>query len=78
MRQEPKSVKAPAGALSAQEEPFSAKAPWYYASIQFGEYLMGLLVETDDEEEARREAEELRTCFGAQARVLSVRKVVIQ
>lgn len=50
----------------------------HYASIDYCGRQLGLLVETDDEEEARREAEEVCACFGAQMRVLSVRKVVIQ
>jgi hypothetical protein len=52
--------------------------PCYYVSIAYGVSQMGLLVRTDDEERARREADRLCTCFGAMARTLSVRKVVIQ
>ena len=39
---------------------------------------MGLLIRTDNEERARREADRLCTCFGAMARTLSVTKVVTQ
>jgi hypothetical protein len=39
---------------------------------------MGLLVGTDDEKEARREAEELCSSFGGRAKILFIRKVVIQ
>ena len=53
-------------------------SPWHYASIRYAGQLLGLLVETDDEEEARREARELCTSFGSQAILLSVTKVVIQ
>ena len=52
--------------------------PCYYVSIAYGGSQMGLLVRTGDEERARREADRLCTCFGAMARTLSVRKVVIQ
>jgi hypothetical protein len=53
-------------------------APFYYVSIAYGGAQMGLLVRTNDEERARREADRLCTSFGAMARTLSVRKVVIQ
>jgi len=52
--------------------------PCYYVSIAYGGSQMGLLVRTDDEERARREADRLCTSFGAMARTLSIRKVVIQ
>ena len=52
--------------------------PCYYVSIAYGGSQMGLLVRTDDEERARREADRLCTSFGAMARTLSVRKVVVQ
>ena len=52
--------------------------PWYYISIAYGDSQMGLLVQTDDEEQARREADQLCGCFGAMARTLAVRKVVLQ
>ncbi len=38
----------------------------------------GLLVGTDDEKEARREADELCSSFGGRAKILFIRKVVIQ
>ncbi len=50
-----------------------ASAPANQASGQ-----MGLLVGTDDEKEARREAEELCSSFGGRAKILFIRKVVIQ
>ncbi|MGC2305071.1 MAG: hypothetical protein WA447_17255 [Candidatus Binatus sp.] len=53
-------------------------SPCYYVSIAYGGSQMGLLVRTDDEERARREADRLCTSFGAMARTLSIRKVVIQ
>ena len=52
--------------------------PCYYVSIAYGGSQMGLLVQADDEQRARREADRLCTCFGAMAKTLSVRKVVIQ
>ena len=52
--------------------------PWHYVSVDYRGREVGLLVQTGDEEEARREAEELFASFGAEANVLSVRKVVIQ
>jgi hypothetical protein len=51
---------------------------WHYVTLGYRGQHLALLVETDDEEEARLEAEELCTRFGGQARVLSVRKVIIQ
>lgn len=54
------------------------ETPWHYATVGYRSQQLGLLVETDNEEEARREVEELCTRFGPQARVLSVRKVIIQ
>lgn len=54
------------------------EAPWHCVSIAYGDRQMSLLVGTDDEEEARREAEKLCGGFGGRAKVLSVRKVVIQ
>lgn len=52
--------------------------PCYFVRIAYGGSRMGLLVWTDDEERARREADRLCTCFGAMARTLSVTKVVTQ
>jgi hypothetical protein len=54
------------------------EAPWHYVTIGYCGQQLGLLVETDDEEEAWREAEELCNGFDAQAKVLWVRKVAIQ
>ena len=54
------------------------ETPWHYVSIGHGDHQMGLLVGTDDEEEARREAEKLCSGFGGRAKILFVRKVVIQ
>ncbi len=39
---------------------------------------MGLLVQTGDEQEARREAKKVCSVLGDQARLLEVRKVVVQ
>jgi hypothetical protein len=54
------------------------ETPWHYATVGYCGQELGLLVETDDEEAARREGEEPCTYFGDQARVLCVRKVMIQ
>ena len=53
-------------------------SPCYYVCVGFGGKQMGLLVETDDEDEAWREAEDLCQSFGEQARTLYVRKVTLQ
>jgi hypothetical protein len=44
---------------------------WHYVSIGYGDQQMGLLVGTDDEKEARREAEELCSSFGVERRFSS-------
>ena len=54
------------------------ETPWHCVSIGYGDQQMSLLVGTDDEEEARREAEKLCGGFDGRAKVLSVHKVVIQ
>ena len=51
---------------------------WHYVSVSYCGKQMGLLVETDDEEEAWQEAEDLRRAFGDDARILTVQKVVVQ
>jgi hypothetical protein len=53
-------------------------APWHYVSIGYCDRQMGLLVGTDDEEKARREADKLCGGLGGRAKILFVRKVVIQ
>jgi hypothetical protein len=35
------------------------KTPWHHTCICYGGHLLGLLVETDDENVARREAEDV-------------------
>src|SRR6266851_2960860 len=78
MRQETKKIavatEAPSGNLAA----ILTSAPWYYAGIQYGDHLMGLLVQTGDEQEARREAKKVCSQLGDQARLLEVQKVVVQ
>jgi hypothetical protein len=54
------------------------ETPWYYVSITYHGQQMGLLVETDSEEEAQREGEALCLDLGDLATPLSVTKVVIQ
>jgi hypothetical protein len=60
------------------EEPGLLDSQWHYVSVSYGGKQMGLLVETDDEDEAWREAEDLRRAFGADAKITDVRKVVVQ
>jgi len=78
MQQETKKIavatEAPSGNLAA----ILTSAPWYYAGIQYGDHLMGLLVQTGDEQEARREAKKVCSQLGDQARLLEVQKVVVQ
>jgi hypothetical protein len=62
----------------SDDEPGLLDSQWHYVSVSYGGKQMGLLVETDDEEEAWMEAEDLRRAFGADARILTVQKVVVQ
>ena len=64
----------------ATPEPFRAwtETQWFYVNIKYGSSVLGLLVETDVEEEARREAEEICSSFHEPATVVDVKKVVIQ
>ena len=62
----------------SSDEPGLLDSQWHYVSVSYGGKQMGLLVETDDEEEAWMEAEDLRRAFGADARILTVQKVVVQ
>jgi hypothetical protein len=50
----------------------------YYATIRYEGRLIGLLVETGDEEVAHQEAEEISSNLGFAATLLDVKKVVIQ
>ena len=54
------------------------ETPWYYVSIAYRGKRMELLVETDSEEEARREGEALCTDLGRLAKRISVTKLRIQ
>ena len=60
------------------EEPGLLDSQWHYVSVSYDGKQMGLLVETDDEDEAWREAEDLRRAFGADAKITAVQKVVVQ
>jgi hypothetical protein len=60
------------------EEPGLLDSQWHYVSVSYDGKQMGLLVETDDEDEAWREAEDLRSAFGAGAKITAVQKVVVQ
>jgi hypothetical protein len=51
---------------------------WYYVSISYCGKQMGLLVATDSEEEAQREAQAVCMDLGDLAKLLSVMKLVIQ
>jgi len=62
----------------SDDEPGLLDSQWHYVSVSYGGKQMGLLVETDDEEEAWQEAEDLRRAFGAEAKILTVQKVVVQ
>ena len=60
------------------EEPGLLDSQWHYVSVSYDGKQMGLLVETDDEDEAWREAEDLRRAFGTGAKITAVQKVVVQ
>jgi hypothetical protein len=60
------------------DEPGLLDSQWHYVSVGYGGKQMGLLVETDDMEEAWQEAEDLRRAFGAEAKIIAVQKVVVQ
>jgi len=62
----------------SNDEPGLLDSQWHYVSVSYGGKQMGLLVETDDEDEAWMEAEDLRRAFGDDARILTVQKVVVQ
>lgn len=51
---------------------------WYYATVSYDGRQMGLLVGTDDQEEARLEAEGLCEAFGDGAKVITIQKIVLQ
>jgi hypothetical protein len=78
MRQETKKIAVATEAPSVNGVSILTSAPWYYAGIQYGDHQMGLLVQTGDEQEARREAKKICSELGDQARLLEVRKVVVQ
>jgi hypothetical protein len=67
-----------AGGQTCNDEPGLLDSQWHYVSVSYGGKQMGLLVETDDEEEAWMEAEDLRRAFGDDAKILTVQKVVVQ
>ena len=54
------------------------ETPWFYVSIAYRGKQMGLLVETDSEEEARQEGEAFCIDLGHSAKPISVTKLVIQ
>ncbi len=60
------------------DEPGLLDSQWHYVSVGYEGKQMGLLVETDDMEEAWQEAEDLRRAFGAGAKIIAVQKVIVQ
>jgi len=62
----------------SNEEPTLLDSQWHYVSVSYGGKQMGLLVETDDEDEAWQEAEDLRSAFGDDAKITAVQKVIVQ
>jgi hypothetical protein len=60
------------------EEPGLLDSQWHYVSVSYEGKQMGLLVETDDEDEAWEEAEDLRRAFGDDAKITAVQKVIVQ
>jgi hypothetical protein len=60
------------------EDPGLLDSQWHYVSVSYDGKQMGLLVETDDEDEAWQEAEDLREAFGDDAKIIAVQKVIIQ
>jgi hypothetical protein len=60
------------------EEPGLLDSQWHYVSVSYDGKQMGLLVETDDEDEAWQEAEDLRSAFGEDAKITAVQKVIVQ
>ena len=60
------------------QEPGLLDSQWHYVSVSYGGKQMGLLVETDDEDEAWQEAEDLREAFGDDAKIVAVQKVIVQ
>lgn len=55
-----------------------ASGRWHCASIQYGKYLVELMIETDDEGIAWREAKELCAMFDHPAVLRGVTRVVMQ
>ncbi len=71
-------VRCASGGRRLAGSPRRGAAEWHYVDIDYGGYLLGLLVETGDEVLARREAEDICSALGNSARVLDVRRAVIQ
>lgn len=72
------SIAASAIKAPVNRAPSWLELPWQYVTIDYGGRQLGLLVETDDEDEARQEAQKLCAEFESQARIISVIKVVLQ
>jgi hypothetical protein len=78
MPQQTKDSRSTTASAPANQASGWFETTWHYVSIGYGDQQMGLLVGTDDEKEARREADELCSSFGGRAKILFIRKVVIQ
>ena len=78
MRQESKNSSATVTSPRTNQARSWFDTPWYYVSIAYGGSQIGLMVATDDAEEAWREAEQLCTSFDNLAKPFSISKVVIQ
>ena len=77
MQESKHTLKAIKGRRSAKTGANWFETPWYYVSIAYRGKRMGLLVETDSEEEARREGEALCLNLGHLAKRISVTKIVV-
>jgi hypothetical protein len=60
------------------EKPADELSGWHYATIRYLNRDLGLLVETDDQATALREAWDVCKIFGRAAKVIDVKKVTIQ
>jgi hypothetical protein len=80
--QMPKSDKQEIAARSrhgpAPESTGATIQEWHYATIRYLNRDIGLLIETEDQKLALREAQSVCKIFGRTARVVDLRKVVVQ
>jgi len=71
-------IAARTGKPPVDQAPSWFETPWHSVTLGYGSHQMSLLVETDDEEEARMDAQEICAGFDGPATVLFVTKVVLQ